>query len=447
MVNVYAPCGSSRREEDVQSCEAILQVALLRAAEIGQVPCFIAGDFNQDPLPSGGAAALALAGWRDLGLELGPTTRPGGGRSGRRIDRVYANTAAASLVRAVSLRWDTGIATHAAIEVLLEVGPKVPFLCRARPAPLHGPPAAGWQPEQALAAAQVAWERSRPEYGRALATEDVDQAWALLSGAALAFLRGRAATPTARRGGPSASFRRDRVAPEDAEGFASALALQRRAAAVRACSTAGRACQDEGMSAATTRWAAQVAVATLGCDGWAELLAGAFSGREAVAHAVATITEEYRGVQLQLRQARRDKWHAFVGEDIRKGGRRVFRWVRQPALQEPMPLITSPEGLSGGPAAELAAAGPAWHHLWGKADLQVPAECGLRDSVRALPDFPPVAPLTDEAVAAGVWALPLGRAAGPDDWTAEDLRLWPGFLLQALAALFRGVEACGPIRR
>ena len=97
VLNVYAPCGAGRGGEDTQQCEAILQAALLRAAEIGQVPCFIVGDFNQDPLPSGGAAALALAGWRGLGLELGPTTRPGGGRNGRRIDRVYANAAAATL--------------------------------------------------------------------------------------------------------------------------------------------------------------------------------------------------------------------------------------------------------------------------------------------------------------------------------------------------------------
>ena len=295
---MYAPCGSSRREEDAQSCEAILQAVLLRAAEVGQVPCFIAGDFNQDPLPSGGAAALALAGWRDLGEGLGPTTRPGGGRTGRRIDRVFANAAAAPLIRAVTLRWDTGIATHAAIEVLLEVGPREPVLCRVRPVPLHGPPDPAWPAEAAAAAAQAAWERGGLAFARAVALSEVDRAWELLNGAALAFLRERVAAPTAQRGEPSAVFSREKVAPEDAEGFATALALQRRAVAARACAAAGRACLDEGMSAATVGLLrlAQTAVAKLGCDSWAVLLAEAFSSCEEVARATATIAEEYRVV-------------------------------------------------------------------------------------------------------------------------------------------------------
>ena len=50
---------------------------------------------------------------------------------------------------------------------------------------------------------------------------------------------------------------------------------------------------------------------------------------------------------------------------------------------------------------------------------------------------------TDEAVAAAVWALPLGRAPGPDGWSAEDLRLWPPCLLSGLADLLRLVERCG----
>ena len=46
-------------------------------------------------------------------------------------------------------------------------------------------------------------------------------------------------------------------------------------------------------------------------------------------------------------------------------------------------------------------------------------------------------------MASAVWALPLGRAPGPDGWTAEEMRLWPGHLLRGLAACFRLVEQLG----
>ena len=55
--------------------------------------------------------------WLDLAQDLGPTTEPGLGRVGRRIDRAYANAQVAALVRRVSLRWDLGISLHAAIEI------------------------------------------------------------------------------------------------------------------------------------------------------------------------------------------------------------------------------------------------------------------------------------------------------------------------------------------
>ena len=78
--NVYAPCGSDAQAGGVASCSALIVAALERAAELGQVPCLLLGDFNQDPLPRRSAAALALGGWRDLAAGLGVTTRPGGGR-------------------------------------------------------------------------------------------------------------------------------------------------------------------------------------------------------------------------------------------------------------------------------------------------------------------------------------------------------------------------------
>ena len=66
--------------------------------------------------------------------------------------------------------------------------------------------------------------------------------------------------------------------------------------------------------------------------------------------------------------------------------------------RSPRPLVHGSEWLCGGPAAELALAGPAWHRVWAMEDCPVPAERRLRDCVRALPAFSPLATLTDDAV-------------------------------------------------
>ena len=117
----YAPAdGSAAAAAD---CATLLLASLQAAASLGQVPVLLAGDLNQDPLPPAAAAALALAGWRDLAEGLGPTSD-----GGRRIDRVYANPWASLLVSSAALRRDLGLATHAAVEVRLRAAPRPPFL-------------------------------------------------------------------------------------------------------------------------------------------------------------------------------------------------------------------------------------------------------------------------------------------------------------------------------
>ena len=54
-----------------------------------------------------------------------------------------------------------------------------------------------------------------------------------------------------------------------------------------------------------------------------------------------------------------DQWWRFVRADVAQGGRKVFRWIRQPALQAPPPLVATEQGLQGGPAAEVAVAASA----------------------------------------------------------------------------------------
>ena len=66
MFNVYVPpfCGNTAKAR--QECCGLAHQALEQAAELGQVPVFLLGDFNHDPLPASLAALLAVGGWRGL---------------------------------------------------------------------------------------------------------------------------------------------------------------------------------------------------------------------------------------------------------------------------------------------------------------------------------------------------------------------------------------------
>ena len=66
----------------------------------------------------------------------------------------------------------------------------------------------------------------------------------------------------------------------------------------------------------------------------------------------------------------------------------VFRWIRQPALQAPPPLVSTAEGTQGGPAAVLRTSAAVWQELWARQGNMHPAEAGVREAVRALPCRP-----------------------------------------------------------
>ena len=102
LFNVYSTVGGGQAA--ATHCVSLVTAALQADSEIGHQPCFLLGDFNQDPLPPQASALLAVAGWVDLAEGLGLTTEPGFGRRGRRIDRAYASSQAAAIAKQVSLR-------------------------------------------------------------------------------------------------------------------------------------------------------------------------------------------------------------------------------------------------------------------------------------------------------------------------------------------------------
>ena len=93
---------------------------------------------------------------------------------------------------------------------------------------------------------------------------------------------------------------------------------------------------------------AKGAVARAGVHDWAVWLAEATTARGALVQAQAAISAALTEDSRIRRAGRRDSWHTFVTLDIAAGGRRTFRWVRSPALQEPPPLVHTEAGLMGG---------------------------------------------------------------------------------------------------
>jgi hypothetical protein len=101
-------------------------------ASLGDVPAFLAGDVNLVLEGSPLAGALAMAGWRGVFADAGPTCRPAAGPPSR-LDYVFANRAAAALVLGGALRWDLGLATRAALQFDVELAPAAPAPLALRP--------------------------------------------------------------------------------------------------------------------------------------------------------------------------------------------------------------------------------------------------------------------------------------------------------------------------
>ena len=65
VINIYAPCQTVvGGPSAAAACNRLVHRALGIASELGQVPCVIVGDFNQDPMPRLATAECALSGWR-----------------------------------------------------------------------------------------------------------------------------------------------------------------------------------------------------------------------------------------------------------------------------------------------------------------------------------------------------------------------------------------------
>ena len=437
VLNLYAP------PRDASSCVTLVLAALEFAAGLGAAPCFLAGDFNQDPLPPAAAVALAVGGWRDLGSGLGATAE-----SGRRLDRVYVNRPGAGIVRAVRVSWEFGLATHAALVLDLEVGAPPVYQRAPRPTPLSGPVGSGWGESAADAALFAHWAPREAGFRVAVASGDLDAAWVSLSSAAEGFLRARLGLAVGQERGhilptaPAKAYASRVGRALTPLGPATSKLLRR----LRTLENALRL-WPEGVAlpppAAVARLSAAVRLARhWGHPWWVAQLSGALA-RCRLLELLSQAREEYWEAERADAQLRRERFKDWLHGSLAVGGRKVFRWVAEPASQAPPALFRVQGELAGGPAAELACLEPFWAPLWTRPDTPGADEPALLAAVARLPPFPALAPLSDADVAEVVATLPLGKAGGLDGWAGEELRLWPGALVKALAELLRAVERLG----
>ena len=197
---------------------------------------------------------------------------------------------------------------------------------------------------------------------------------------------------------------------------------------------AAERCLRAALSAAAHGWGAS--------EAWVGRLRSLVS-REAAAGLVELARTEYETAAARERTDRAAAWHDFANKDFRVGGRRVYRWIREPASVAPSPLVALDGVLVGGPAAELQAATTAWQPLWQRADAPPEEEAEWLGHLSGLPRFPGLQALTPQRVQEGINHLANSRAPGLDDWVGEELRLWPPQLVAALTILLVQVEALG----
>ena len=188
-----------------------------------------------------------------------------------RIDYVFANSTAISLVERVGLRWDLGFATHAALQVFRTAAPEQALIRQPVPA-LSGAAAEGWSPEIAMATASAVLEAHGEAFQRALGRHDVEAAWQALNSAMCKWLATRLGSPTVpgrTRRLPGKSNARPRLA---AAGKPQTGRLMRRCCG---CTGSGGCCTLNAGRAATQpgQWMAALRTADVAHAEWAAELA------------------------------------------------------------------------------------------------------------------------------------------------------------------------------
>ena len=441
--------------------EALLIAAVSWLRSLGGVPALLVGDFNLVLRGTSVEPLLAMAGWRDLLARAGPTCLPSSGNPSR-IDHVLANGATMEHVVTAGLRWDLGLATHAALEVELAVEAPERAAMRRRPSTLAGPASDGWP-----AARQAVTDEVAQEHGEAfragLHDGRLDAAWRALEAAMRQWL--------SRRSGHMQPVERWYAATRWQASRPRATGVAGEASDVVADAALLRLRRLRSMQHAAGRWGlgchpAQSVVAALCRDeaagsAWLEDLPRLTTTPGLLQVCIQRADLEHQEAQKAARSRRRDSWREWSQQALANGGGRLYRWIRaDDALAAD--LVPAPLGVDAG-AADAALGGRRWccslrgggaaaqlrhfeHHWRALWQRSVPAMPRVEDwlvELDSLPPFPDRVPWTADLVRAVLQGMAKSKAPGLDAWTVAELCLLPPVLLEWIAELFESVERAG----
>ena len=457
VLNCYGYAGG---RGDLERNAALVLEGIEWLRGLGGVPALLVGDLDCKLHESGLEGPLAMAGWRDLLAQAGPTCLPSQGAPSR-IDYVLANREALGFVERAELRWDLGLATHCAMEIDVRVARPERVLMRRAVAPLDGQAVDGWGAAAATATTAAIFHRCHERFHTRLQAGELDAAWDALSMAMRLWLSarmGQASPPP--RPHAAASWRAERPPCAGGSGEAAhagadaALLRLRRLRGLRHAQNQPHA-EARGVAEATLR-ALRLADASQASwrDTLVELRADVVMPLAIVERAEA----DWRQAQHASRSARRQEWGRWVQDAAANERGRLFRWIRGGGRLEeelvPDPLADSalPPGaagrrgwvlaLRGGTAARLRFFELPWQALWQRQAGGPPGEDWLRE-LDGLPPFPARTPWTAGMVRALLRKMPRRKKPGLDAWTVAELRLLPDALLGWIAELFEAVEARG----
>ena len=95
-------------------------------------------------------------------------------------------------------------------------------------------------------------------------------------------------------------------------------------------------------------------------------------------------------------KVRRTNWRNYCQEQMESGAGRLFKWVRNGSMVQPLPMCPAAyDADAAGPApglqSRLEAVEGAWWAFWGEEDLGAAGFSKWEGPLKALPPFPPFA--------------------------------------------------------
>jgi ribonuclease HI/endonuclease/exonuclease/phosphatase family metal-dependent hydrolase len=488
IIQLYGLADGSRASIDFNVSIVTTAVGWLRS--LGDVPALVVGDFNLNLAEVALDGPLAMAGWVDVFSNAGPTCIPSNGAPSR-IDYVLASRPARDLIERISIRWDLGLATHAAL--ILEMRAEAPEKAwMRRPVqPLDGPQSTNWGEDQAAATATIVSDYG-PSVRNAIAAGDFNRGWSTLERAMrewLAKRRGDHEVPARRYANAKWCAEVPRTSGRDGEAQSrtadQALLRVRRLRAF--WHSVGQGSRLWSRSQFTM---GQVGVLTpqnrdlphgsidvrMGClpyqarcildalvaadrdnplwsPAWCEFGHHPFA---AYAPLLDRAERELKEAAQESRRTRKDAWFKWVTDSLEDRGGRLYRWIRGGAASAAV-MVPDPQAggddaragsrawilsLRGGPSAQLRTLETHWRKLWQRPyDRPVPEE--WLEELDALPPFPERTVWTVEGVKGILRRMAKRKASGLDGWTVAELRLLPDELLGLIVLMFEAIEAGG----